>query len=294
MSGRLIICATPIGNLDDASPRLARTLAEADVVFAEDTRRTGKLLERLGVTADLRSFFAGNEAQRAGELRSRLEQGETVALVSDAGMPGVSDPGVAAVRAARAAGAVISVIPGPSAVTSAVAVSGFGGDRFVFEGFLPRSGNDRSRRIEAIAAETRPVALFSAPGRVVNDLEDLATAADGGRGIVVVREVTKLHEEIWHGTLSGAIRRWTEDVEPRGEFTLVVEPREEEAPDLWSALDIVHDRMESGERLSTAVRDVAEETGVSRRVLYDAALGARASTRRRTQTDDSPGTPRDP
>lgn len=293
MTGRLIICATPIGNLDDASPRLGRTLAEADVVFAEDTRRTGKLLERLGVSAELRSFFAGNEAQRAGEIRSRLEQGETVALVSDAGMPGVSDPGVTAVRAARAAGVQISVVPGPSAVTSAVAVSGFGGDRFVFEGFLPRGGDDRSRRIESVALETRPVVLFSAPGRVVRDLEDLATLADPGRSVVVVRELTKLHEEIWHGTLAGAIRRWAESVEPRGEFTIVLEGREEEAPDLWSALDAVHERMGEGERLSTAVRDVAEETGVSRRVLYDAALGARASTRR-TERRDTPDTPRGP
>ncbi|MEN8233731.1 MAG: 16S rRNA (cytidine(1402)-2'-O)-methyltransferase [Actinomycetota bacterium] len=294
MTGRLILCATPIGNLDDASPRLGRTLAEADVVFAEDTRRTGKLLERLGISAELRSFFAGNEAQRAGELRSRLEQGETVALVSDAGMPGVSDPGVAAVRAARSAGAVISVIPGPSAVTSAIAVAGFGGDRFVFEGFLPRGGEARARRIKAAAGDTRPVVLFSAPGRVVKDFEDLAAAADGDRGIVVVREVTKLHEEIWHGTLAGAVRRWTEEVEPRGEFTLVIEPREEPAPDLWAALDVVHERIANGERLSTAVRDVADETGVSRRVLYDAALGARASTRRKTQIDDTSGTRRDP
>jgi 16S rRNA (cytidine1402-2'-O)-methyltransferase len=280
MSGRLIICATPIGNLDDASPRLARTLAEADVVFAEDTRRTGKLLERLGVSAELRSFFTGNEAQRAGELRSRLERGETVALVSDAGMPAVSDPGVAAVRAARAAEAAVSVVPGPSAVTSAVAISGFGGDRFVFEGFLPRGGSERERRLAWIAAETRPVVVFSAPSRVVQDLEDLAAADDPGRGVAVAREVTKLHEEVWHGTLAGAIRRWTEETEPRGEFTLVLEPRMEPAPDLWTALDDVHARMDAGERLSTAVRDVAEETGVSRRVLYDAALGARAASRR--------------
>jgi len=134
VKGTLLVCATPIGNLDDVSPRLRSTLEAADVVFAEDTRRTGKLLERFGIEAELRSFFVGNEQQRLGELRERLRRGETVALVSDAGMPSVSDPGVLAVRMAADVGATVSVVPGPSAVTSALAVSGLGGDRFVFEG----------------------------------------------------------------------------------------------------------------------------------------------------------------
>jgi len=166
MTGRLVICATPIGNLEDASPRLRETLAGADVVFAEDTRRTGKLLERLGVDAKLRSFFLGNEQKRSIEIRSRLEQGETIALVSDAGMPAISDPGVAAVRAARSVDAVVSVVPGPSAVTAAIAVAGLGGDRFVFEGFLPRSGEERQRRVAVASTDDRPVVLFSAPSRV--------------------------------------------------------------------------------------------------------------------------------
>ena len=293
VTGRLIICATPIGNLDDASPRLQQTLAAADVVFAEDTRRTGKLLERLGVTAQLRSFFLGNEGERTVEIRSRLERGETIALVSDAGMPAVSDPGVAAVRAARSVGAVVSVVPGPSAVTSAIAVAGLGGDRFVFEGFLPRSGEDRGRRIEEIAQDERPVVLFSAPSRVTKDLAALATAAGGDRIVVVAREITKLHEEIWTGTLDEAVDRWTTEVEPRGEFTLVVEPGPESPPDIPAALDAVVERMDDGERLSNAVRDVAEETGVSRRVLYEAALAIRAASRR-SESGDTPHTRRDP
>lgn len=293
MTGSLIICATPIGNLEDASPRLQHTLAAADVVFAEDTRRTGKLLERLGVTAQLRSFFLGNEGERTVEIRSRLERGETIALVSDAGMPAVSDPGVAAVRAARSVGATVSVVPGPSAVTSAIAVAGLGGDRFVFEGFLPRSGEERGRRIESTAQDERPVVLFSAPSRVTKDLTDLATAAGGDRTVVIAREITKLHEEIWTGTLAAAIDHWTNDVDPRGEFTLVIEPRPETPPDLPAALDAVVERMGDGERLSNAVKDIAEETGVSRRVLYEAALAARASTRR-SESGDTPHTRHDP
>ncbi len=293
MNGRLVICATPIGNLDDVSPRLQATLASADVVFAEDTRRTGKLLERFGIDAELRSFFVGNEADRSVEMRSRLEQGETIALVSDAGMPAISDPGVAAVRAARSVDAEVSVIPGPSAVTSAVAVSGLGGDRFVFEGFLPRGGDDRRRRIDAIAAEDRPVVLFSAPGRVAADLADLAVVAGSERTIVVAREMTKLHEEIWSGTLDDAIRRWSEVVEPRGEFTLVLESRPIEPPDMPAALVAVEARIADGERLSNAVREVSADTGVSRRILYEAALNARAASRR-TENGDMTDTPRGP
>ena len=293
MTGRLVICATPIGNLDDVSPRLRETLAGADVVFAEDTRRTGKLLERLGVDAELRSFFIGNEQKRSIEIRSRLEQGETIALVSDAGMPAISDPGVAAVRAARSVDAVVSVIPGPSAVTAAIAVAGLGGDRFVFEGFLPRSGENRQRRIELVANDDRPVVLFSAPSRVVKDLSDLMSVASPERIVVVAREVTKLHEEIWAGTLEEAVARWTNDVEPRGEFTLVIEPRSEEPPDLSAALAAVEVRIESGERLSNAVRDVATETGVSRRALYETALEWRAASRR-SASGGIPRTPRDP
>jgi 16S rRNA (cytidine1402-2'-O)-methyltransferase len=275
MKGTLILCATPIGNMDDVSARLRATLETADVVFAEDTRRTGKLLQRLGIDAELRSFFVGNEQQRLGELRERLRRGETVAVVSDAGMPSVSDPGVLAVHLAADVGARVSVIPGPSAVTSALAVSGAGGDRFVFEGFLPRRGGERDRRIAAIADDDRPTVLFSPPTRVAQDLTDLAAVAGDDRPVVVARELTKLHEEVWRGTLGDAAKHWASAVQPRGEFTLVVAPAARRAPDIAAALESVELQVAGGVSLSSAVRAVAEDAGMSRRVLYEAALEAR-------------------
>ncbi len=275
MKGTLVLCATPIGNLGDVSARLRSALADADVVFAEDTRRTGKLLQHLGIEAELRSFFVGNEQQRLGELRERLRRGETVAVVSDAGMPAVSDPGVVAVRLAADVGARVSVVPGPSAVTSALAVSGLGGDRFVFEGFLPRRSGERERRLEAIAADDRPTVLFSPPTRVAKDLADLADRVGDDRPVVVARELTKLHEEVWRGTLGDAAKHWASGVEPRGEFTLVIAPGPVPTPSLAAGLAAVDDRVAAGEALSSAVREVAEEMGLSRRVLYEAALEAR-------------------
>ena len=277
MKGTLIVCATPIGNLDDVSPRLRATLESADVVFAEDTRRTGKLLQRFGIDAELRSFFVGNEQQRLGELRERLRRGETVALVSDAGMPSVSDPGVLAVRMAADVGAAVTVVPGPSAVTSALAVSGLGGDRFVFEGFLPRSAGERQRRMAAIAGDDRPTVVFSPPTRVAQDLADLADHLGDARSVVVAREMTKLHEEVWRGTLRDAANHWASAIQPRGEFTMVIAPGVERPPDMAKALSAVDDLVSAGERLSTAVRDVAEAQGVSRRLLYEASLEARNS-----------------
>ncbi len=277
MKGTLIVCATPIGNLEDVSPRLRATLEAADVVFAEDTRRTGKLLERFGIQAELRSFFVGNEQQRLGELRERLRRGETVALVSDAGMPSVSDPGVLAVRMAADVGAQVSVVPGPSAVTSALALSGLGGDRFVFEGFLPRSPGERERRMAAIEGDDRPTVLFSPPTRVAQDLADLAEHVGEDRLVVVAREMTKLHEEVWRGTLRDAAKHWESAVQPRGEFTLVIAPAVARPPDMAEALDAVDELVAGGERLSTAVREVAETQGISRRMLYEASLEARNS-----------------
>jgi len=277
VKGTLIVCATPIGNLEDVSPRLRATLEAADVVFAEDTRRTGKLLDRFGIQAELRSFFVGNEQQRLGELRERLRRGETVALVSDAGMPSVSDPGVLAVRMAADVGAQVSVVPGPSAVTSALALSGLGGDRFVFEGFLPRSPGERGRRMAAIEGDDRPTVLFSPPTRVAQDLADLAEHVGDERLVVVAREMTKLHEEVWRGTLRDAAKHWESAVQPRGEFTLVIAPAVARPPDMAEALDAVDELVAGGQRLSTAVREVAETQGISRRMLYEASLEARTS-----------------
>ena len=276
MPGTLILCGTPIGNLDDVTTRLIDTLRRVDVVFAEDTRRTGRLLARFGIEVPLRSYFVGNESRRTAELTRRLAAGESVALVTDAGMPAVSDPGVAAVEAAAATGATITVVPGPSAVTAAIAVAGLGGDRFVFEGFLPRSGAERRRRIEAIAAETRPVVLFAATSRVDRDLAALKESLSDDRAVVVARELTKLHEEVWRGSLGEAVERWGPTLEAKGEFTIVIAPAPPAAAaSTANALILVDAEITAGSRLSEAVRIVAADTGVSRRDLYEAALRRR-------------------
>lgn len=268
MTGRLVVCATPIGNLGDVSARLAATLADVDVVYAEDTRRTGVLLSHLGVSLPIRSFFVGNEGIRATEIAERISAGETVALVTDAGTPALADPGVLAVRAARDAGGVVTVIPGPSAVTAAVAVSGFGGDRFVFEGFLPRKSGDRAERLKAIAADERPVVWFSSPRRVVQDLVDLAEVAGGEREVCVARELTKQFEEVWWGTIHSAIGKWNE-TEPRGEFTLVLRPGDPVEITVEQAVAEARTLAEGGMSRSEAARTVARQTGIPRRTIYD-------------------------
>ena len=268
MPGRLVVCATPIGNLGDISERLVETLRTADVVYAEDTRRTGVLLTHVGASPEVRSFFVGNEGVRSAEIEERIAAGETVALVTDAGTPALADPGVLAVRAARKAHGTVTVIPGPSAVTAALAVSGIGGDRFVFEGFLPRKGGERSRRLAAMAAEERPVVWFSSPRRLVADLEDLCAHAGDERPVCVTRELTKQFEEVWWGTLRGAIAKWT-TTDPRGEFTLVMEPGQPEAITLEDAVERARGLMAGGATRSEAARSVAHQTGVARRSIYD-------------------------
>jgi 16S rRNA (cytidine1402-2'-O)-methyltransferase len=274
MPGTLILCAGPIGNLGDAPPRLAEALRSAAVVYAEDTRRARVLLDHLGVARPLRSYFAGNEAERAAELGRRLEAGETVALLTDAGMPTISDPGLSAVRAALQVGAVVTGVPGPSAVTLAVAVSGLPADRFVFEGFLPRRGADRTRRLASLASEPRSMVLFCAPGRLAADLEALAEALGGGRACAVCRELTKLHEEVWRGTLDEGARHWAEGP-VRGEVTLVVAGAPAAAPDLEGAIAAVEALVARGAAVSEACREVAAERGVRRRALYEAVAGRR-------------------
>lgn len=271
MPGRLIVCATPIGNLGDVPRRLGEVVATADVVYAEDTRRSAVLLEALGVGAKLRSFFVGNERVRADELERELRAGSVVALLTDAGTPAVADPGTAAVAVARRVGAEVSVVPGPSAVTAAVAVAGMGGDRFCFEGFLPRKGAARSDRLTRIATSEVPVVVFSSPHRLADDLADLADVCGPGREVCVARELTKLHEEVWWGSLSEAVERWTAEA-ARGEFTLVISAAEEVSPTVpvSDAVEAVSRLVASGARTADAVREVARLTGVPRRRLYEA------------------------
>ncbi|MDH3498544.1 MAG: 16S rRNA (cytidine(1402)-2'-O)-methyltransferase [Acidimicrobiia bacterium] len=271
MSGRLTVCASPIGNLGDAPPRLAEVLAAADLVLAEDTRRSKVLLDVLGVSTRLESYFIGNEEAKSHELGERLRRGEHVALLTDAGTPAVSDPGLTAVLVAQEVGAIVSVVPGPSAATAALSISGLPSERFVFEGFLPRRGQDRVARLTEVGRETRTVVLFSAPARLVVDLDDLAGACGRDRRVVVTRELTKVHEEVWRGTLGQALDAWSER-RPRGEFTLVIAGATAERVSVDDAMSEVRRRIAAGDSLSAAVREVADVTGVRRRDLYQAAL----------------------
>jgi 16S rRNA (cytidine1402-2'-O)-methyltransferase len=268
--GRLFVCATPIGNLGDVSRRLAETLKTVDVVYAEDTRRTGKLLGEVGSDAPLRSLFQGNEMKRTGELIADLSSGRSVALVSDAGMPGVSDPGAAVVSAAHDRGIPVTVVPGPSAVTSALAVSGWSGDRFVFEGFLERKGKARSAQLDRLAGSTSPVVVFLSPHRISDDLADLRDHLGGGRLVVVARELTKLHEEIWRGPLDDASRRWPAPA--KGEFTVVIEGVEQEQASDDEAIEVARGLVAAGSSNSDAARAASAQTGVSRRVIYQGLL----------------------
>jgi 16S rRNA (cytidine1402-2'-O)-methyltransferase len=270
--GRLLICATPIGNLGDVSERLGDSLRACDVVFAEDTRRTATLLQHVGASPPVRSLFVGNETARTGELLAALDEGLTVALVTDAGMPAVSDPGAEAVSRARAGGHEVTVVPGPSAVTAAVALAGFGGDRFVFEGFLPRKGRERTERLARIAGDDRPVVLFVSPHRLVADLESIADATGPDRKIAVTRELTKLHEEVWVGRIDNAVEHWS-GREARGEFTVVLAPAPVQPPSLDSAVEEARGLVAHGATPSEAARRVATATGASRRQIYQVLIG---------------------
>lgn len=244
------------------------------MIYAEDTRRTAKLLSHLGLSVPLISLFTGNEVARTNELTDAVRTGETVVLVSDAGMPAVSDPGAAAVRSVREAGLPVTVVPGPSAVTAALALSGFGGDRFGFEGFLPRRGKERERRLNAISEDERTVVLFASPNRLAEDLADLREACGGDRQVAVTREITKLHEESWVGSLDSAVDRWAGEV--KGEVTVVLGPQEPEPPSVAKAIDEARALVAEGTSVSEAARAVAERTGVSRREIYEALIDVRA------------------
>jgi 16S rRNA (cytidine1402-2'-O)-methyltransferase len=217
--GRLVLVATPIGNLEDLSPRAARTLREADVVAAEDTRRSGVLLKHAGASVRMVSHHEHNEDRRIPELLDRVEAGETVAVITDAGTPSVSDPGFRLVRAAVERGLLVEAVPGPSAVIYALVVSGLPMDRFAFEGFLPRKPGARSRRLAEVAEDPRTLVYYLSPHRAAKELAAMAEVL-GDRPAALCRELTKLHEEVWRGTVAELAERAAGGV--RGEVTLVV------------------------------------------------------------------------
>ena len=277
MPGTLTLCATPIGNLADASPRLALALSESDVIYCEDTRRSRVLLDSLGVKKRLRSYFVGNEEAREGELAADLESGRNVALITDAGTPSISDPGLSAVRVARRAGARVTVVPGPSALTSGLLVSGFPTDRVVFEGFLPRRGRERQRRIEEIATESRTIVLFVGASHLRDDLEELARVHPD-RPICIARELTKKFEEVLWMTCSEASDAFAHR-DPKGEFTLILSAVEKQAPDIERGIEGVLTAMAAGEAMAAAVRLVAAQFGLPRRELYERVLARTRNTK---------------
>jgi 16S rRNA (cytidine1402-2'-O)-methyltransferase len=265
----LSVCATPIGNLEDVTLRVLRELAEAEVVLCEDTRRTKILLERHGIQAKLVSYHEHNEAQRTAQVLPRLEAGERVALTSDAGLPGVSDPGARLIAAALEAGVQVTVLPGPSAVETALVASGLVGERYQFAGYLPRTEKAREALWEELSHWPFSVVAFESPRRLPGSLRSLASVMPG-RLVAVCRELTKRFEEVVRGTAADVAEQFSEA--PRGEITLVIGPFEPERGDSDEAQAAVAELVEAGAGRGQAADVVARLTGRSRNELYRDSL----------------------
>ncbi len=285
-AGRLDIVATPIGNLGDLSPRAREALAAADVIAAEDTRRTGQLLSAIGVQRPLLSLHAHNERERAAGLLERLARGEVVALVSDAGTPLLSDPGYDLVRRAVDAGHLVRAIPGPTAIAAALSVAGPATDQFCFDGFLPARSGERSERLAALAREPRTIVLFETPHRIAAALQDAARVLGAGRAAVVARELTKVYETIYRGTLGElAARAVAEPDFTRGEITLVIAGA---VPDASGAAAAGFDEAALEKLLRAALEHLPASkaaalataaTGVPRKLAYEIAVRLAAQRR---------------
>jgi 16S rRNA (cytidine1402-2'-O)-methyltransferase len=275
--GRLLIAGVPLGNPGDATARLRDALATADVVAAEDTRRLHRLAADLGVAVSGRvlSFFEGNEQARVPQLISALLDGSDVLVVTDAGMPSVSDPGYRLVAAAIEAGLVVTALPGPSAVTTALAVSGLPVDRFCFEGFLPRKGGSRRRLLAELADERRTMVFFESPHRIAESLADLVGALGADRPAAVCRELTKTYEQVVRGSLA-QLCDWAAG-EVRGEITLVVAGRAAGPAEVAAAelAALVSAREQAGQARKEAIAEVATTTGVAKRRVFDAVVAAK-------------------
>ncbi len=276
MTGRIVLAATPIGDIGDASPRLREALGVADTIAAEDTRRLRDLARRLGVTITGRVVAVNdhNERDRAQGLVARAAEGEMVLVVTDAGMPTVSDPGYRIVEEAIAAGIDVTVLPGPSAVLAALAVSGLPSDRFSFEGFPPRAAGERARALGDLQSERRTMVFFESPRRLSGTLSAMAETFGIGRRAVVARELTKTHEEVRRGTLGG-LKEWAATRNVLGEVAIVVAGARGDAPNLATLAAEAEARAHAGERLKDAIADIAGAAGVRSRDLYGEVLARR-------------------
>jgi 16S rRNA (cytidine1402-2'-O)-methyltransferase len=268
------LVGTPIGNLEDITLRAIRILKEVDLIAAEDTRRTGKLLQHLQIDTPQISYHEHNHNSRIQELLDRLQKGTQIALVTDAGMPSISDPGVKLVAAAIAQGITVIPIPGGTAVISALAASGLPTDRFVFEGFLPQKHQERQASLELLSRETRTIVIYEAPHRLLKTLTDLATIVGQEREIVLARELTKIHEEFWRGNIGQAIALYTQQRQPKGEYTLVLQGAVTTKVSMSAAeLKIeLRELLAQGMTRSQASRHLAQLTSLSRREIYQLDL----------------------
>lgn len=279
MTGELVLVATPIGNLGDISPRAREALATADIIACEDSRHSGRLVKHLGI--DSPKYLVVNEHTEHDAARAvvdALASGKRVALITDAGTPAISDPGATVVRAVIAAGLNVTSTPGPAAFVTALILSGLPATRFVFEGFLPRSGNDRTERLTALAAEERTVIFYEAPHRIVRTLGDLVETFGLDRRIAVARELTKMHEEIVRGSVADVVAHFSAN-EPIGEFVVVVDG----APPRVAASEVditaaVHAALQSGMTVRDAADTVAVALGIARREAYRIALASKSNT----------------
>lgn len=272
-AGTLYIVGTPIGNLEDITFRALEILRKVDLIAAEDTRHTGKLLQHFQIATPQISYHDHNRRGRLPELVQRLSQQTTIALVTDAGMPGISDPGYELVKACVDAGISVVPIPGVSAVVTAVSAAGLPTDRFVFEGFLPLKGQERQTRLETLQTEPRTLVFYEAPHRLKQTLQDLLNWMGADRSIVLARELTKLHEQFWRGTVAEAITYY-QTREPQGEFTLVVAGHQTTEPQLSESalLAELQHLIQQGLSRSQASRQLAQQTALSRRQIYQLAL----------------------
>ena len=286
MSGMLYLVGTPIGNLQDMSPRALQVLESVDFIAAEDTRVTAKLLNYFGIKKPMVSYYEHNLRERGEQIIARLMDGQNAALVTDAGMPCISDPGADLVALAADAGIELQVVPGPSAVIAALCLSGLDTSRFTFEGFLTVKRTGRMQRLEQLKTEGRTMVFYEAPHKLLTTLQDLCQVFGGQRKIALVREITKIHEQVVRTTLQQAVERYTAQP-PRGEFVLVVAGAPPVLPEehitLQQAVQLVCEQIGQGMPVSQAARTVAKQTGYKKGQLYQLAIAAQASTPGQTE-----------